>query len=49
MNSIVKASHVPHKLTGILEGLLVNWTKPSQQISQSVLVEAMEIMDGREY
>jgi len=27
----------------------VNWTKPSQQISQPVLVEAMEIMDDREY
>jgi len=46
---IVKPSHVPHKLIKILEQLLLELAIPSQQISQTVPVQAMQIMDGREY
>jgi len=49
VNSIVKASHVPHKLIESWKGCSVNWAKLSQQISQPVLVQAIELMDGREY
>jgi len=49
VNSIVKASHVVHKLIRILEGLFREVGETFAAFSQPVLVQTKEIMDGREY
>jgi hypothetical protein len=46
VNSIVKASHVPHKMMGILEGL---FRELGETFAANHLVQAKEIMDGKEY